>query len=214
MLSKAVKMIFPMPHLHSGPPSSFALKVRPYFMALLFVQLLLCLGRFMILDFWGATILVLVTLVGSLSMTSECGVDLTYCAYYGIMAFICGVFDILLVVERASRSPYPIFHPTKAPLMYNVASAIYVLCPLVELASAYVSYLLFKDADDWEARTTLPNPFGGVYRADYGATAGPVAGANSDRGNTASEELPPNAPRRPAPPAFTPFQGSSHRLEA
>ena len=79
------------------------------------------------------------------------------------MAFICGVFDILLVVERASRSPYPIFHPTKAPLMYNVASAIYVLCPLVELASAYVSYLLFKDADDWEARTTLPNPFGGVY---------------------------------------------------
>merc|ERR1719453_2138040 len=100
-------------------------------------------------------ILLLVTLMGSFVISGECGVDITYCAYYGIMAFVSGVFDTILCLERATRSPYPLFS-TKAPWIYNMASVVYLLCPVFELLSAYVSYLLFKDADEYESRTALP----------------------------------------------------------
>lgn len=194
-----------MPHLQTGPPSAFALKVRPYFIAMLAVQLLLCAGRLFISDFWGAMLMVLVTLVGSFVVSAETGVDITYCAYYGIMVFVCGVFDVILCVERAARSPHPVF-ARKAPVMYNVASAIYLASPLIEFLSAYITYLLFKDAEEWEEEEDAILP----TATSYGTIR---AGANSDRAN--SDRRPPepsNVPRRPPAAAFTPFQGFGVKL--
>lgn len=136
------------------PPTRFALKMRPVFMMLLLLQAILMVARFVILDLWGAMLTFLVVLMGTFVLTGHGGVDTTYCMYYGLMCLVNGIFDVILCVERWVHVKYHFFSK-EAPLMFNVASAVFILCPLVEIAATVVATLIYMDAQEQESQLLL-----------------------------------------------------------
>mmetsp|Transcript_9653 Transcript_9653/g.22757 ORF Transcript_9653/g.22757 Transcript_9653/m.22757 type:complete len:187 (+) Transcript_9653:191-751(+) len=176
-----------------GPPTRFALKARPVFVSLLAVQALLAIGRFVIMDLWGAMLTMLVVLMGTFVVSSNRGIDTTHCLYYGLMCLVNGVFDLILFVERWVHVKYAIF-ARDAPLMFNVASAVFLLCPLVEMASTVLAAYIYVDAQESEARLVLTR-------------------SQSDAPSSARDELDAAAQGRPRPYlGFAPFEGRSHHL--
>jgi len=175
-----------------APPTRFALKARPAFVSLLVAQGLLVVGRFLIMDLWGAMLTLLVVLMGMFVVSSSGGMDTTYCLYYGLMCLVNGIFDLILCVERWMHVKFPLF-TQKAPMVYNLASAVFLICPIIELVSAGLAGWIYMDAQEDEARMMMHSypDFGGVIRTD--------ADASSRSG-----------PRREG--SFTPFQGRSHHL--
>eukprot|EP00434_Breviolum_minutum_P030881 symbB.v1.2.027310.t1/scaffold2794.1/size70408/6 len=128
------------------PPTRFALKARPYFIGLLAAQAGLMVARFLILDVWGALLsLVILTL----------GVDTGYCLYYGLLCLVNGMFDAILFLERAVHVKYPVFS-RQAPTVFNVASLVYLSCPLVELAAASLAAAIYIEATEQESRLLMP----------------------------------------------------------
>mmetsp|Transcript_139815 Transcript_139815/g.434887 ORF Transcript_139815/g.434887 Transcript_139815/m.434887 type:complete len:192 (+) Transcript_139815:3-578(+) len=181
-----------------GPPTRFALKARPAFVGLLLVQAVLTLGRFVIMDLWGAMLTLLVVLMGIFVISSSGAMDTTYCLYYGLMCLVNGIFDVILCLERWMHVKYSIF-ARNAPVMFNVASAVYLLCPAVEMASTVLAAYVYMDAQESEARLVLPHL--------------PSAQAEV---LSMREELEAAARGRPGPQrpdqGFRPFEGRSHHL--
>lgn len=179
-----------------APPTRFALKARPVFIGLLVVQALLMVGRFIILDIWGAVLTLVVVMMGLIVVGTGAGMDTTYCLYYGLMCLVNGVFDVILCVERWMHVKYPLF-ARSAPFMFNVASVVFLLCPVVEIASTVLSAYIYMDAQEQEARLMLP-----PYAVGFG---GP-----SDAEAVAS---PGGRPPRSRPDqGFRPFEGRCHHL--
>lgn len=81
--------------------------------------------------------------------------DTTYCVYYGLMSLVLGVFDTILFVERWLHVKYPLFS-RHAPMMFNVASFVCILCPAVELASAVLAAAIYMDAQEAEGQLMIP----------------------------------------------------------
>lgn len=184
-------MLLP-PMSFSVPPTRFALKARPYFLSLLGLQGLLMVARFAILDLWGSLLMFLVMIMGMFSVCTGCGIDATYSLYYGLMCLVNGTFDVILFAERLAHTKYPLFTKV-APLEYNVASAIFLLCPVVEIVSAALAGYIYEEAQEMEARLFLPN---------YASAAADVARATSL----------PSRRRTQNDLGFAPFQGRSHHL--
>merc|ERR550514_39267 len=121
--------------------------MRPWFLSLLSLQCGLIATRWWIGDFHGALLMGIVTLVGVLTVTVEAGVDIVYCSYYGLMAFVGGLMDFALVIEKAWQ---PLFHlpREKAVFAAIIGPMVYLMCSLVQLCTAFLCYQLYADAED------------------------------------------------------------------
>jgi hypothetical protein len=182
-----------------GVPSDEQLKLRPWFIALLVVQAIFVVVRFFIQDHFGALLMGLVTGVGVLVVLSERGVDPLYCLYYGIMAFVSGFMDVILIFERGSGSRWGLFS-AKAPFVHNIATVVFMLSALVQIISACLSYKLYQSApqEDFEALHLRHNQQDAVaYQA---AMLQSQASAVTAVGRGSADEGP------------KPFQGQAHRL--
>eukprot|EP00927_Polykrikos_kofoidii_P040198 TRINITY_DN34405_c0_g1_i1.p1 TRINITY_DN34405_c0_g1~~TRINITY_DN34405_c0_g1_i1.p1 ORF type:complete len:207 (-),score=10.15 TRINITY_DN34405_c0_g1_i1:243-782(-) len=169
------------------PPTQFALKMRPVFVVLLVMQGLLMVGRFVILDIWGGMLTMLVVTLGALVVSPAGSMDTTYCMYYGLMCCVNGIFDSILCVERCMYVKYTLFSRA-APVLFNVASAVFILCPTVEVLATITSVCIYMDAQDAESRMLL-GPL--MRNADGDARGG--NGPTADVG-------------------FVPFRGRCHHL--
>ncbi|CAE7914153.1 unnamed protein product [Symbiodinium sp. KB8] len=99
------------------------------------VQALLMVARFLILDVWGALLSLLILTLGTFVLATGAGVDTGYCLYYGLMCLVNGIFDAILFLERAVHVKYPLFS-RHAPAVFNAASGVFLVCPIIELAAA------------------------------------------------------------------------------
>mmetsp|Transcript_94664 Transcript_94664/g.256955 ORF Transcript_94664/g.256955 Transcript_94664/m.256955 type:complete len:181 (-) Transcript_94664:14-556(-) len=171
-----------------APPTRLALKVRPVFVGLLAAQGLLAVVRLLIMDLWGAMLTLLLVIMGSFVISSGGGMDSTYLLYYGLMCLVNGIFDTLLFVERWMHVKYALFSRS-APVVYNLASAVFLLCPVVELVSTALSALIYFDAQEAASRSLLPLPRSIAEQASGGRPPGERGGAG-----------------------FRPFEGRSHHL--
>eukprot|EP00930_Biecheleria_cincta_P068616 TRINITY_DN5621_c0_g1_i1.p1 TRINITY_DN5621_c0_g1~~TRINITY_DN5621_c0_g1_i1.p1 ORF type:complete len:179 (-),score=26.06 TRINITY_DN5621_c0_g1_i1:208-744(-) len=149
------------------PPTRFALKARPWFMVLLALQALLMLGRFVILDIWGALLSLLIITMGSFVLSTGIGFDTGYCLYFGLMCLVNGVFDAVLFIERAVHVKHPLLARSN-PMVFNAASAIFILCPMVEMASASLAAAIFIDASEQESQLLNRNSAGGMAMENEG----------------------------------------------
>merc|ERR1719253_2053358 len=115
------------------------------------------------------------------------------------MCFVNGIFDVILCVERMMHVKYTVF-ARHAPLMFNVASAVFILCPLIELSAACLASFIYMDAQENESRQMLPR-YGSVAAAfdNEAAAASLVQHAESS-----------SQARRNTEYNFTPFQGRAH----
>eukprot|EP00747_Dinoflagellata_sp_TGD_P166710 gnl/TRDRNA2_/TRDRNA2_189924_c0_seq1.p1 gnl/TRDRNA2_/TRDRNA2_189924_c0~~gnl/TRDRNA2_/TRDRNA2_189924_c0_seq1.p1 ORF type:complete len:191 (-),score=32.37 gnl/TRDRNA2_/TRDRNA2_189924_c0_seq1:35-607(-) len=190
-------MLMPLANVVT-PPTRFALRARPVFIFLLCMQGLLVFGRFLIMDLWGAMLTMLVVFMGAFAVSSQGGMDATYCLYYGLMCLVNGIFDTILCVERGMHVKYAIFE-RRAPLIFNVASAIFIMCPVIEIAAAVLSGCIYMNAQEAESRALAPH---------YAAIASESAALRRD--------LEEAAAGRPLPQhrdlGYTPYTGQCHKL--
>merc|ERR1719201_748941 len=138
------------------------------------------------MDLWGAMLTLLVVLMGTFVISSSGGIDVTYCLYYGLMCLVNGIFDVILCVERLLHVKYTLFSH-HAPLMFNIASAVFIICPIVELAATALAALIYIDAQEAESRLLLPRFQGPnanlLATADHMATGLAQQAEASDSGN-------------------------------
>lgn len=190
-------MLFPVV-TSIAPPTTFALKARPWFIGLLIAQMFLAVGRFIIMDLWGAILTLLVALTGGAVIASNGGIDTTYCLYYGVMCLVNGIFDVILFLERWIHVKYSLFS-REAPWVFNFASVVSMICPLVELSAAALSAYIYTDAADAEARAMQARGFGPYGAFDPGVRGDSQSGQQVQRQQQRDQ-------------GFRPFQGVSHHL--
>lgn len=134
------------------PPLSRAL--RPWYLALLVLQAALAFVRWRILgDVHGALLMVVVVAVGLLAAfvngvgANNAGIDVVYAGYYGLMAFVSGILDLNVAVEKLVWGSWHKKLVTKGDYSSIVAPLIYLLCASAQFIGAFVSYALYKDAE-------------------------------------------------------------------
>mmetsp|Transcript_50327 Transcript_50327/g.113085 ORF Transcript_50327/g.113085 Transcript_50327/m.113085 type:complete len:213 (+) Transcript_50327:128-766(+) len=134
-------------------------RARRSFLILLALQIVLLIVRWWMGDAHGALLMFAVCSVGALALTvGNRGVDEVYSGYFGLMALVSGLLDLNLAVENI------VWGDWRAPNRHEPGSkgghghiqvsweqlsrpALYLVCSAVQLLAAFVSYLLYKDAE-------------------------------------------------------------------
>mmetsp|Transcript_55046 Transcript_55046/g.152567 ORF Transcript_55046/g.152567 Transcript_55046/m.152567 type:complete len:195 (-) Transcript_55046:156-740(-) len=180
-------------------PTEYALRMRPPFMGVLLVLAAIVIGKFVIRDLWGAISLLFVVLVGVFVLLGQYQVNASSALFFCVMAIISGVFDFVSCILYFQHSKYHVFHP-KAPWIVLLAQAIFLLSPVILVASAALSYSIFSDC------------------RDHAQEAFPIRGNMIDY-TSLLEAVPQAQPSAPStarassmPAALVPFQGRAQRL--
>jgi len=192
------------------PVSSFAVRMRPFFVASLALLMGIVVGKFVILDYWGAVSLVFVVLMGVFVLQGDRGINPTNALFYSVMAVVSGVFDVISCMLYFQNSKYKPFEE-KTPFWPLVVQVIFIISPIALFISAAISYSIFSDCrNEVEELLPMQDDFGPLgYGAgggfqNYGEPPGrrpPAAGGQ--RGGPAGSG-PPNR--------FVPFQGQGRSL--
>jgi len=126
------------------PPSNYAIRMRPWFIATLVMLMVIVVGKFIISDFWGAVSLFFVVLMGILVLSGEHGISATNALFYSVMAMISGIFDVISCMLYFQHSKYKAYEHG-APNIVILAQTIFIISPIALFISAAVSYSIFSD---------------------------------------------------------------------
>jgi len=162
-------MLFPVPLVMGGPPSEIQLAMRPWLGLLIGLQSTLVLGRIFIVDIWGSFILLMVIIVGVVTLRRK--LDVLSCVSYGFMVVFTGLFDFILLFERYARVPGPFFAAERS-LQYNVASAVFLISPLLDFMGAVICWKVYSDYDN-QMMPDLSMPYSGHLEGAYGTMGDP-----------------------------------------
>merc|ERR1719291_179888 len=188
-----------------GQPEArpLARKLRPWLALLLIGQAVLIVVRWHMGDAHGALLMLTIWAVGVLAVSV--GADTVYCGYFGFMVFVSGLLDLNLAIESVIWNEWKSWQRRaleKGDLSNFAKPAVYLVCSAVQLASAFIAYLLFKEAE--EPLFTTEDQVR-IYNAvvAHGGRSAPVAGAGPLGG--AVRGAPGGDPMKA-------FAGTSHKL--
>lgn len=177
----------------------YAQRMRPVFLGMLCMLMVMVVARFVISDFWGAVSLIFVCLMGVFVLTGDYGISATNALFYCVMAIISGIFDAISCILYFQHSKYRMFD-AKAPFIVLVAQAVFILSPLALFASASLSYSIYTDCRDRSA-DTLPILGAAFETPGFGVT---------DQGYQAAPPPRQNVRQPPQQPIH--FSGRSYRV--
>jgi len=181
----------------------FARHIRPWFTVLLVLQVILLVVRWHMGDVHGALLMFAVCAVGVLAVSVGIGgVDVVYGGYFGLMAFVSGLLDLNLAIEHILWNHWHQLHKkvfVKGDLMSIAQPTMYLVCAAVQLASAFISYLLYKDTESFMEMDADEQPF---------ATQDQARIYNAALSHT---ERQPSR-QSPSGPDMKPFGGTAHKL--
>jgi len=188
------------------PPTDHALRMRPWFIASLFILQCIVIGKFVISDYWGAISLFFVVLMGVLVLTGDHGISATNALFYSVMAMISGIFDVISCMLYFQHSKYKMFEHG-APTIVLVAQCIFIFSPIALFISSAISYSIFSDCQS-RAEEMMP-ALGRGFRADDGfGHYGIRDPQRAQQGNAPPGQQPGQQRDRP----FTAFQGQGYHL--
>lgn len=141
-------------HMDDIPPTDHALRMRPWFIATLFVNMAIVVGKFVISDWWGAISLLCVVLMGVLVLQHEHGISGQNAFFYSVMAMISGIFDVISCMLYFQHSKFAPFQHD-APTMVVLAQVIFIVSPIALFVSAAISYNIFSDMVSHEEELLL-----------------------------------------------------------
>jgi len=207
-------MLMPGPGMAplSGPPSAFALSIRPWLLAVFFLFIPVAVARFLVVDVIGGIFLLLTGGIGWYALKGS--MDISWLLCLSIILFLNALFDAFILVARAMDTKYPLFGDTLS-MQANVIHGILCAGPVVEFVSAIICWRIYRDF--------MVNLIGeDEYMAmdDGGLAQGPPAGAGLGglgarnallTGPRSSTDIAQGGPERR--PGFEAFAGQGHRLE-
>eukprot|EP00933_Yihiella_yeosuensis_P039128 TRINITY_DN3307_c2_g1_i1.p1 TRINITY_DN3307_c2_g1~~TRINITY_DN3307_c2_g1_i1.p1 ORF type:complete len:202 (+),score=30.20 TRINITY_DN3307_c2_g1_i1:193-798(+) len=146
-------------------PSDYALKMRPAFVCTLFMISLIIVGKLIVNDFWGATTLMIVLIMGIFVVVGQYAVNASSALLFSAMCAMTMCFDILSLVLYAHFSKYRMFDMHN-PGMVLLAQTIFVCSPICLSFAAALSYSMFSDCRSVaEENGTLSEDYGDSYGA-------------------------------------------------
>jgi len=227
---RAASMVFlPGPAIPAlpGPPSSFALRMRPWLLAVFSLFLPVALARFLVLDVIGACFLILTAGIGWYAVKG--GMDITWLLCLAVILFLNAIFDAFILIVRLLRTDFPLFGKS-LPWQMNFVHGVLFVGPIVELVGACICWKIYREhlanilAED--------GMIGEIDQGGYGAAApagmnmgpggvGSGAGGQVGRGSQQMGSTLGSAGARGSridPPggsrmSFEAFHGTGHRLQ-
>lgn len=198
-------MLFPiMMPINTGPPTDYALKMKPVLTAIVIAQGVVGVCRFIVGDIWGGISDLIVVALGYFALTE---MSMLYMLWYCIICAFNFFFDLIYVLIRLIELRTAFFDFGQS-FLFNMASFVLLAAPALALLGAFVSWRIYKDFRDNapmpEIQPFAPGPMG------YGGPPG-AFGPGPGQGGFGYGAAAP-APQRAPGPQFQPFQGSGHRL--
>eukprot|EP00434_Breviolum_minutum_P041892 symbB.v1.2.037270.t1/scaffold5459.1/size26914/1 len=126
----------------TGPPTPFALRVRPW---LIFIfGMLGCVGvaRLALLDVTGGLFLVLAVLIGYMAIRK--GMNIAWLLCLAMILFLNSMLDGFLVLALGLRTQWEFFFK-KQPWYLMLGHLLTFIGPVLELVGAYLSWAIYKD---------------------------------------------------------------------
>eukprot|EP00747_Dinoflagellata_sp_TGD_P162366 gnl/TRDRNA2_/TRDRNA2_179867_c0_seq1.p1 gnl/TRDRNA2_/TRDRNA2_179867_c0~~gnl/TRDRNA2_/TRDRNA2_179867_c0_seq1.p1 ORF type:complete len:222 (-),score=33.72 gnl/TRDRNA2_/TRDRNA2_179867_c0_seq1:90-755(-) len=207
----------------SGPPSTYALRMRPYLLGTMGLLLVVAAARFLVGDFPGGLFLVLSSTIGVFAVRN--GMDVSYLLCLAVVLFLNAVFDAFILAARAAHVQQPIFG-SKVTTTMNAVHGTLFAGPIVEMAGAIICWSIFKEhinhlrseLDPFDEAIAAGGAIGVGGNNNARAMQQPIVGtgygaAMGAEGLTgASSQMRRSLPC-PGPNAnFQAFQGTGHRL--
>eukprot|EP00747_Dinoflagellata_sp_TGD_P207336 gnl/TRDRNA2_/TRDRNA2_80910_c0_seq1.p1 gnl/TRDRNA2_/TRDRNA2_80910_c0~~gnl/TRDRNA2_/TRDRNA2_80910_c0_seq1.p1 ORF type:complete len:220 (-),score=38.83 gnl/TRDRNA2_/TRDRNA2_80910_c0_seq1:138-797(-) len=176
-------------------------RARPWFIGLVTVQSAFVGLRWYLGDIHGALFMLTVVLVGILCIAFDDGqdIDIPYCKFYGILSFISGILDLAIGIEKLGDNPH--LRLGKGHRLDVWMPVVHLACACIQLSSAFLCYLVCKDADDFEQED---GPFLATQEEAriYGAAMMHSQRRTGNRGD--QPQLPPGVAKA--------FAGTAHKL--
>lgn len=193
-------MIMPMSvPLQMGPPSAYALSRRPWVLAVLTMQTIVCFMRCVfLLDIMGAFLMGIMIAIGVYGLRQD--MNVTILTYWGLMCVINGTFDLVKVIDYMVKlGGLPLFSAEKSP-QYNIQNATALLIPITTLAGVPMAWYLYKDHSSGFDPEISESRFGsGRAQADERAPLLSEAARGASNGAMGGQN-------------FVPFEGQGQRL--
>mmetsp|Transcript_158295 Transcript_158295/g.507702 ORF Transcript_158295/g.507702 Transcript_158295/m.507702 type:complete len:211 (+) Transcript_158295:101-733(+) len=149
--SEPVGQASPTDQEFAASSASLVKQLKLWFTLLLILQASLLVLRWHFGDAHGAMLMFAVWSVGVLSLSvGSSGVDAIYGGYFGLMAFVSGLLDLNMAIEHIIWLEWKEGHREafwKGDISRLVKPSIYLACSVVQLSSAFVAYLVYKESD-------------------------------------------------------------------
>mmetsp|Transcript_63455 Transcript_63455/g.178599 ORF Transcript_63455/g.178599 Transcript_63455/m.178599 type:complete len:193 (-) Transcript_63455:172-750(-) len=178
----------------AGPPSSYALSMRPWLLLACALLLPVAAARFLVADAVGGLFLVVVAGIGWYAVRG--GVDIGWLLCLAVVLFLNSAFDAYILIQHVLRVQVPLFG-SRVSKSENVIHGLLMFGPVIEMVAAFLCWRICQDqlsrlaVDDQLAQL----PPGGDGQAPSRGGAGGEA-----------------ARRARAIPNFEAFQGAHYRL--
>lgn len=174
----------------SEPPPA-VLKLKPWFIAVLCFQFVLMVLRFSMPDIWGGFYMLILLAIGAYACKD--GVNVMFTSYYGFMALITGIFDLVAFIDMMAKG-MPFFIP--GLFWRNIqVMGLMLSCPTC-LIGAFLSYRIYSLND------AASLPYSGGAQNDQ-SSGGGFFGGGTEYGTET---------RAASPATFNAFQGSGNKL--
>eukprot|EP00931_Biecheleriopsis_adriatica_P097532 TRINITY_DN71339_c0_g1_i1.p1 TRINITY_DN71339_c0_g1~~TRINITY_DN71339_c0_g1_i1.p1 ORF type:complete len:190 (+),score=27.32 TRINITY_DN71339_c0_g1_i1:146-715(+) len=128
-------------------PTDYSLRMRKYFIGLLGLIYLLAAGKLYIHDFWGATSILIIAVMGVFVVVGEYTFNASTGLFFSAMATVTAIFDMISLVLYVHLSKYHLLDP-KAPVETLQVQVVFLVSPVVLLAAACLTYSMFVDCRD------------------------------------------------------------------
>mmetsp|Transcript_1883 Transcript_1883/g.3311 ORF Transcript_1883/g.3311 Transcript_1883/m.3311 type:complete len:185 (+) Transcript_1883:121-675(+) len=173
----------------TGPPTPFALRVRPWLILIFAMLGFVGLARLALLDVTGGLFLVLAVFIGYMAIRK--GMNIAWLLCLAMILFLNSMLDGFLVLALGLRTQWDFFFK-KQPWCLFLGRFLTFIGPMLELVGAYLSWAIYKDHMEHIPSSEVflvPDS-----QVSYHSTEPP---------------RPPPPPR----PGFAAFSGPAHRLE-
>uniref|UniRef100_A0A7S1RDW4 Uncharacterized protein n=1 Tax=Alexandrium catenella TaxID=2925 RepID=A0A7S1RDW4_ALECA len=188
----------------NGPPSAWALSMRPWLLASFAALLPVAVARCVVCDLIGGLFLFMTAGLGWYAVMS--GMDMMWLVCLALVLFLNATFDAAILLSRMSGTEAPMFGPE---LSYgaNVVHALLCSGPPIELVGACMCWRVYRDQMS-HVFPGLDEQLEGVDRRGDEAIALLAAGAESRVTRRAGHDSAVAHESR----EVVPFQGIGHRL--
>eukprot|EP00747_Dinoflagellata_sp_TGD_P167210 gnl/TRDRNA2_/TRDRNA2_191210_c0_seq1.p1 gnl/TRDRNA2_/TRDRNA2_191210_c0~~gnl/TRDRNA2_/TRDRNA2_191210_c0_seq1.p1 ORF type:complete len:202 (+),score=17.05 gnl/TRDRNA2_/TRDRNA2_191210_c0_seq1:109-714(+) len=192
-------MLLPAPMMiQSGPPTPFALWMRPVLITILALLFCAAIARFIVLDLFGGLFLLLSIGIGIWAVWD--GMNITWLMCLGIIFFINAIFDGIILALKWWKQMGPVFG-AKLPWYTNVINGFLLAGVVLQAIGAGVCYAIYKDRQAYETRDA----------SQIQEVLSPPEGTRRPRGGYGATEN-ADGQRAPQAQAPRPFEGQGHRL--
>mmetsp|Transcript_69030 Transcript_69030/g.152340 ORF Transcript_69030/g.152340 Transcript_69030/m.152340 type:complete len:211 (+) Transcript_69030:121-753(+) len=125
----------------TGPPTPFALRVRPWLILIFAMLGFVGLARLALLDVTGGLFLVLAVFIGYMAIRK--GMNIAWLLCLAMILFLNSMLDGFLVLALGLRTQWDFFFK-KQPWYLFLGRFLTFIGPMLELVGAYLSWAIYK----------------------------------------------------------------------